>query len=210
MTFIREWVITIVSVIIFVTFIEILIPNSNYKRYINVVIGFLLMIVILTPLTKLISGQIDFEEEILKISNQLELSTAQNRINNIQYSNDEAVITLYKSEISKQIKNHIEYNTRYVTDTILIEVEDDNNNSTQFGLIKNLNITLKEKTENVEPISKTIEPVQINVSLGGKNNNTVEVNSILINNGEDLIKEDISNLYNVSEDDINIYILKNN
>lgn len=209
MTFIREWVITIVSVIIFVTFIEILIPNSNYKRYINVVIGFLLMIVILTPLTKLISGQIDFEEEILKISNQLELSTAQNRINNIQYSNDEAVITLYKSEISKQIKNHIEYNTRYVTDTILIEVEDDNN-STQFGLIKNLNITLKEKTENVEPISKTIEPVQINVSLGGKNNNTVEVNSILINNGEDLIKEDISNLYNVSEDDINIYILKNN
>lgn len=209
MTFIREWVITIVSVIIFVTFIEILIPNSNYKRYINVVIGFLLMIVILTPLTKLISGQIDFEEEILKISNQLELSTAQNRINNIQYSNDEAVITLYKSEISKQIKNHIEYNTRYVTDTVLIEVEDDNN-STQFGLIKNLNITLKEKTENVESISKTIEPVQINVSIGEKNNNTVEANSILINNGEDLIKEDISDLYNVSEDDINIYILKNN
>ena len=40
MALISEWVVTIISLIIFTTFIEILIPNSNYKRYIDVVMGF--------------------------------------------------------------------------------------------------------------------------------------------------------------------------
>ena len=208
MAFIREWVITIISVIIFVTFIEILIPNSNYKRYINVVTGLLLIVVILTPLTKFINKQINFEEEVLKIFNQLELSTAQNRINNVQYSNDEAVITLYKNKIGEQVKSYIENNTEYIVSDVFVEVEDEN--SSQFGTVTSLDITLREKTGNSKSADKTIEPVQINVSMGKNNNNTVEASSILISSKEDLIKGDISNLYDVSKDNINVHILKNN
>nr|WP_246579322.1 stage III sporulation protein AF [Alkaliphilus flagellatus] len=205
----REWIITIISVIIFVAFVEILIPNSNHKRYINVVVGFLLMIVILNPITNLISGEIDFEEGVIKTSNQLELATAKNRINNIQSSNNEAVVKLYKNEISKQLKSRIEENTEYIVKEILVEIEDDSKSS-NFGLIDSFNITLKETNKHKEPPKTKIEPVQINVSLGRKNNNTVEAHSILINNGSDLLKDDISNFYNVSKDNINIYVLKSN
>ncbi|HZX21578.1 MAG TPA: stage III sporulation protein AF, partial [Clostridia bacterium] len=191
-----------------VTFIEILIPNSNYKRYINVVTGLLLIVVILTPLTKFINKQINFEEEVLKIFNQLELSTAQNRINNVQYSNDEAVITLYKNKIGEQVKSYIENNTEYIVSDVFVEVEDEN--SSQFGTVTSLDITLREKTGNSKSADKTIEPVQINVSMGKNNNNTVEASSILISSKEDLIKGDISNLYDVSKDNINVHILKNN
>ncbi|MDI9475855.1 MAG: stage III sporulation protein AF [Natronincolaceae bacterium] len=208
MAFIREWVITIISVIIFVTFIEILIPNSNYKRYINVITGLLLIVVILTPLTKFINRQIDFEEEVLKIFNQLELSTARNRVNNIEYSNDEAVMALYKNKISEQIKSYIENNTEYIVSEVFVEVEDEN--SSQFGTITGLDITLREKTGNSKPANKTVKPVQINVSIGKNNNNTVEASSILISSKEDLIKGDISDLYDVSKDNINIHILRNN
>jgi len=205
----REWIITIISVIIFVAFVEILIPNSNHKRYINVVVGFLLMIVILNPITNLIGGEIDFEEGIIKTSNQLELATAKNRINNIQSSNNEAVVKLYKNEISKQLKSRIEENTEYIVKEILVEIEDDSKSS-NFGLIDSFNITLKETNKYKEPPKTKIEPVQINVSLGRKNNNTVEAHSILINNESDLLKDDISNFYNVSKDNINIYVLKSN
>ncbi len=208
MAFIREWVITIISVIIFVTFLEILIPNSNYKRYINVITGLLLIVVILTPLTKFINRQIDFEEEVLRIFNQLELSTAQNRINNIQYSNDEAVIELYKNKISQQVKSYIENNTEYIASEVFVEAED--KNSPQFGKITSLDITLREKTGNVKPADRTVEAVQINVSVGENNNNTVEASSILISSEEDLIKGDISDLYDVPKDNINIHLLKNN
>ncbi len=209
MALIKEWVITIISVIIFATFMEILIPNSNYKRYVNVVIGFLFIIIILTPLTEFIGGQINFEEEILKTSNQLELSTAQNKINNIQHSNKETILALYKNKISKQIKNHIEDKTEYIVNEIAMKVED-NSNSTEFGLIKELNITLREKTGNAKATSKIVEPVQISVSMNKNNNNTVGANSIFISNEGDLIKNDIRNLYNIPKDNINIYILKDN
>lgn len=209
MALIREWTITIISVIIFVTFIEILIPNSNHKRYINVVVGFLLIIVILTPLTRLISGQINLEDEILRTFNQLELSTAQNRINNIEHSNHEAVIALYKSEISNHIKSHIDHSTDYSVKQIQIEVEDDSY-STDFGLIKTLDITLEENKDGGGYRDKTVEPILINVSAGKKNNNTVEASSILINNEGDEIRNYIRDTYKLAKEDINIYILRNN
>ncbi len=209
MEFIREWIITIISVIIFITFVEILIPNSNHKKYINVVVGFLLMIIILNPLTKLIGGEIDFEEGIIKVSNQLELDTAKNRLNNIQYSNDDVVVKIYKNEITKQLKNRIEQNDEYLVEDVLVEVVEEAE-SPDFGLIKSFSITLKENTYHKKTYETTIKPVEINVSLGGKINNTVEANSILISNEVDLIKDDLSNFYNVLKDHINIYILKSN
>lgn len=208
-TLISEWVVTIISVIIFTTFIEILIPNSNYKRYIDVVMGFLLVVVILTPLTKFIGGQVDFEEGILRASNQLELSTAQNRISNVQYDNDEAIIRLYKNEIGKQLRNYIEQNTEYAVNDVSIEIDDDSSSS-EFGSIKNFDITLEKKTENVKPVNKTIKPIQINIPIRKNSNNTVEAGSILVSNETDSIKENISNLYNISGDNVNIHILKNN
>lgn len=209
MEIIREWIITIISVIVFVTFVEILIPNSSHKKYLNVVVGFLLMIVILSPLTKLIGGEIDFEEGVIRTSNQLELATAKNRINNIQLSNDEAVIKLYKNEISKQLKGRIEQNTGFIVEEIHVEVVEDST-SPSFGIIDGFEITLKEKTKAKQPLDTKIEPVQINVSFDRKINNTVEANSILINNESDLIKDDLSNFYSVSRDNINIYVLKSN
>ena len=209
MAFISEWVVTIISVIIFTTFIEILIPNSNYKRYIDVVMGFLLVVVILTPLTKFIGGQVNFEEGVLRASNQFELSTAQNRMGNVQYDNDEAVIRLYKNEIGKQLRNYIEQNTEYTVNDVFIEI-DDNGNSPEFGSIKNFDIILEERMENMKPVNKTIKPIQINIPVKKNSNNTVKAGSILISNEINLIKENIGNLYNISEDNISIHILKNN
>ncbi|ABW19160.1 stage III sporulation protein AF [Alkaliphilus oremlandii] len=209
MDFVRQWTITIVSVIIFITFVEILIPNSNNKRYINVVVGFLLMIIILNPLTKFIAGEIDFEESILKSLNQIEAETAKNVINNIQYSNEEMVISLYKKKIVEQVTTRLEKNTDYLVKDVLVNIVEDIN-SANFGSVSSLDITLTEnQKDNVELESK-IKPVKINVSLGDKINNTVKANSILISSEEDALKKELENFLNVSKENINIYTLKNN
>lgn len=203
MLFIKEWVITIVSVIIFLTFVEILMPNSSYKRYINVVIGFLLIIVILTPLTRFISGQINLEEEIIRTFNDLEISTFQNRANRVEYSNKEAIIKLYKAEIKGQIKNHIEASTDYIVNQVGTEIEE-NIDSEEFGLIKELNISIKDGNRNLAQEKNIIRPVDINIGLNKKNTTTREANSIIINTDSDLIKTSISSLYGLPKDKINI------
>lgn len=209
MDFVRQWTITIVSVIIFITFVEILIPNSNHKRYINVVIGFLLMIIILNPLTKFITGEIDFEDSVLKSLNQIEAETAKNVINNIQYSNEEMVVSLYKKKIVEQVTARLEKNTDYVVEDVIVNIIEDSNSAT-FGTVSSLDITLRDNKEANVDLDSKIKPVKINVSLGAKINNTVKANSILISNEEDAIKEELEYFLNVSKENINIYTLKNN
>ncbi len=212
MEFLREWIITIISTIIFITFVEILVPNSNHKRYIDMVVGFLIVIVILNPLTNIINEEINFEEGIIKTSNELELATAKNRAINVKSNNTEVTMKLYKDKISKQLKNRIEENTKYLVEEVIVQIEDDTE-SVNFGLINSFNITLKESAKNKKNedfIETKIEPVQINISIDKKSNNTVEANSILINNETDLIKDDISDFYNIDRENINVHINKNN
>ncbi|EIT87332.1 stage III sporulation protein AF [Fictibacillus macauensis ZFHKF-1] len=53
MTFLSEWVSNIVLVILLGIFVEMLVPNNQFQKYIKMVIGLLLMLAILSPLLKL-------------------------------------------------------------------------------------------------------------------------------------------------------------
>lgn len=204
MEMIREWIITIVSVIIFVTFVEILIPKSNNKRYINVVVGLLIMIVILNPLFYLFRGTINFEDNILQASNQMEYQTMQNRIDHNQYLQNEAVIELYKTQLAQQMQNRVENLSDYRMEKINLMVEE--KDLENLGLIYQIDMTLKSnKISTTE--KKEIEPIKIDIAIN-KNNNTVEADSIRIDNEEEIIKADFSIYYSLPKDNINIYILK--
>lgn len=208
MDIIREWIITIVSVIIFITFLEILIPNSNNKRYINVVVGLLIMIVILKPLIYFMEEEMNLGEKILQTSNYLEYETTKKRVSNNDYFQTEAVIQLYKQYLREQMKNRLENMTDYLVADIQLVIDDKEEDG--FGVIQEIDIIF----ENLSQISKTTamekgetRDIKIDVSLS-KNNNTVETQSIWINNEEELIKDDFSIYYNLPRDNINIYILK--
>ncbi|ARE87569.1 stage III sporulation protein AF [Clostridium formicaceticum] len=205
---IREWIITIVSVIIFVTFVEILIPNSNNKRFINVVVGLLIMMVILNPLMGFLQGEVDLGEKILQTSNHLDYKTAQNRIAQTDYMQEEAVVALYKGQLAQQMKNRIENNFYYTVEDIHLEIEE--KQTSEFGMIHGVEIILREGIEdtNRRNEKKEIVPIKIDVALN-KSNNTVEAQSIWINNEEEsMIKNDFSVYYNLPKDNINIYIRK--
>jgi len=211
MDVIREWIITIVSVIIFITFIEILIPNSSNKRYINVVVGLLVMMVILKPLIYFMKDEVYLGEKILQTSNYLEYETAKKRVvNNGEYFQTEAVIQLYKQYLSDQMKNRLEKMTDYMVADIDLIV--DQNAEEGFGMIEKIDITFENPSQVAAEVSnneKKVGEIKINVSLDKKNNtNTVETQSIWINNEERLIKDDFSAYYNLPRDNINIYILE--
>ncbi|SDK51323.1 stage III sporulation protein AF [Natronincola ferrireducens] len=205
MDIIREWIITIVSIIVFITFVEILIPNSDNKRYINVVVGLLIMIVILSPVFQVIKGDVDLGNKILEASNQMEHTTIKNTISHQKdYVQTEMVMALYKENLIQQMEHRIEAISDYGVENIQLEVEE--KDQSNLGMIYGVDITLKAyKKVNIE--KKDIEPVKINVLLN-ENDNTVEAGSILIDNEGERIKNDFSIYYNLPKDNINIYILK--
>ncbi|AKL95295.1 stage III sporulation protein AF [Clostridium aceticum] len=202
MEIIREWIITIVSVIIFVTFVEILIPDSDNKRFINVVVGLLIMIVILNPVMRLLQGEMDLGGRILQASNHMEYRTAQNRIEQSDYMQTEVVVALYKDQLKQQMKKRLESISSYVVEDLQLQIEEEN--TEDFGMIHRIDIVIREAGEDTS-IKKGIEPIKIDVALN-KSNNTVEAQSIWISNEGESIKNDFSTYYNLPKDNINIYI----
>lgn len=208
MEIIRQWIITILSVIIFITFLEILLPNSKHRRYINVIVGLLIMLVILKPITGLIQQQFSISDGIIQSSNQLEMMTMQNHYKNVDYTNKENVIKLYKQQVKEQMLDRLVNQWGHRVHDLEISIIEDEGDS--FGMIEGVRVMLMEEGETVEVEGDIgIPEISVNVVVGGKNNNKPADDSILINNEGDEIKKNLSDFYSISKDSIIVTVLKN-
>jgi len=200
MELIRNWVMTIMSVIIFVTFVEIIIPNGKSKKYINVVVGLLIIVVILNPLLHIFREGINFSDTVVQASNEIEYMTTKSRVENVQYHQETLVLDIYKNNIIDQMKNRIEKTTPYVVTSIDLEIE---TKEEEFGTIKGLEVYL-ETRDSIVKTADNIEPVKINVNIG--KNDSIETQGMASNEN---LKKDLSSFYDLAEENINIYIYNN-
>lgn len=53
MTFIREYALSIITIVLFSVLLEIMMPSSNFKKYIKLVAGMLVMFVLIQPIVKM-------------------------------------------------------------------------------------------------------------------------------------------------------------
>ena len=53
MSFIREYTLSIIAIVLFSVLLEIMMPSSNFKKYIKLVAGLLVMFVVIRPIVKL-------------------------------------------------------------------------------------------------------------------------------------------------------------
>lgn len=203
---IREWVITIISIVIFITFVEFLLPNSNHKRYINVIIGLLIMLVILNPLMELVKGGENIADGVLMASNQLEQMTLNNRMKTLEVNNQEIIIELYKENLKEQMASRLESQLGVQVAEIDLEIEEKKED--QFGMIKAVSIILTEEAPPPEETIK-IKEVSINVRLPGKKDNNSEDESIMLVNGGETIINDFNQFYNIPRESISVFVQKN-
>ncbi|NLM03572.1 MAG: stage III sporulation protein AF [Clostridiales bacterium] len=206
MDILRNWIITIVYVIILLTFMEILIPNNDNKKYINFVMSLIIMITIIRPIIDFIKPDESIDEQISQISDYLEYNTMEKRLTYNNYFETESIIELYRQNLKDHIKKRVEKNADYSVHDIEISIED--NDEENLGIIKGIEIILKETSDNKKNISnEKIQDIKIKVTLN-ENNDTQQAHSINIDYEGDLIKDDLSYYYGLEKEKINIYILE--
>lgn len=75
MSFISTWIMQIVIFILIATIIELLLPNNSMKRYVNIVVGLLLLLIFSKPLMLVFS--LDVNSSIKSIEQGLSLESNQ-------------------------------------------------------------------------------------------------------------------------------------
>jgi stage III sporulation protein AF len=70
MGFLTEWLTNIILLILLATILELMLPNSNMQRYVKMVVGLLLLVVMLQPLLSIFTEDVD--EWLFSLSRETE------------------------------------------------------------------------------------------------------------------------------------------
>lgn len=80
MNFLSEWITNIILFILLATIIELLLPNSSMQKYVKMVIGLLLIVIILSPILTLLSTDMDRLFASMELKSQIEEKNIENSI----------------------------------------------------------------------------------------------------------------------------------
>ncbi|MBS4539991.1 stage III sporulation protein AF [Clostridium sp. D2Q-11] len=140
--FLRQWIINIVILSIFIALLEAILPNNSFKGYIKMIGGFLMIIVLLNPFIKLLSNNISIDKEVFATMDKY--SSMESSEMNISMTNEDQIENLYIDKLKNNIRSSIETNFNYIIDNINIELSDEKES---YGEINGLSISISKKQE---------------------------------------------------------------
>lgn len=209
MQWIKNWVETIILVILATSILEMLMPNNHFKKYIQMVMGILIIFTIIRPVSSLFSKQIRYASTIETHDLQIEKYNIQNN-QALNYSDvqKEQIVDMYESKLKSQAQDIVQ-RISHVEGASVEVVFNNNIDSKQFGEIQKLNIMLpkqQEKNSNSSLIQKVkIEKIQIGLKKVAES----ESHSKETANSIKELKNSLSDFYNLSPTNINISVQKN-
>ena len=203
MSFITSWAQGIIVSVIVATIIEMLLPQNGNGKYVKVVIGIFVLFTIVSP----VIGK--FKNDINSTSFDTYLADIESdaiQTSNTGFSNEEAIKMMYEENLKIDIKSKISQKGYTVGE---IELEILNNDEYTLNGIK---VKIIERTQDQSSqgrntnrtvtIIDNIENVKINLGGSAKDNNEKSEPSILNESEKRKLKEYLSSVYEVNENNI--------
>jgi stage III sporulation protein AF len=188
----RTWIINICTAVIFITALEMILPNNSFKKYSKFVLGLILITVLVNPIVKLFDKDFSIDEYTNKAVEYLNDKEYQNNYSKYKESSMNKTMSTFKLNLEKICEDKLKEkfpNNNYNIDA---SVGYDDKNDSVF--IKNIKIGLKDGR--IETVKK------VDISTKG----TVENGSHTLQDERSrLIAEYISKELKVSLDSIEVY-----
>lgn len=192
----KQWINSIVVVIIFAAFIDILIPGSSMKKYVKLVLGLIIMTVILQPVIKLVKGDFSISTSSFQVQNRLDNIQLKKQTEYYDRKQADAITKAYKQNLENQIKQQIKGELKEGNADVSVDIVEDTQSS-DYGQLKKITITLKDKIDKVEKVDK--------ITIG-KNRENESSNKVKDNDYQD-IKSMLSLVYGIDKQFIEINTL---
>lgn len=201
---ITTWIKNIVIYMIMNTIIMNLLGNKSYKKYISIVSGMILVLIVISPLMNYMDLEENLDYYLQANDFALETSDFKNDLNRMEEEQSEAIFLAYKEKIQLQVESLLQEEGVYLK-SFEITIDQDSNNNT-FGEILTMNITASLEQNEEEGRAKRllideIEISEINIGELEKAPNQALPSPLEIN-----IKNKLSDFYNLEQGNINISI----
>jgi stage III sporulation protein AF len=202
---IYDWIKNIIIFLVLTTIITNLLGKSAYKKYINLITGMILLILVISPLFKLLNLEDSLDYFFSANYLLAETKEINVKLNEMEDKKIESIILEYKEKIKTQIETILESEDLYINSMTL--TIDEENNSLTYGQIQNLDIIASYVRVKDEVKPKKVDKINIGKIKIGENNESEQENvrEILTPN-EINVKKRLSDFYNMNPDNINISI----
>ncbi len=191
---ISSYIKTIIMFLIFMSFIELIMPTSSYKKYIDIVLGIILIIIMINPLNNIKAVSLDLNKDLFKNTYELNKSIMQREKNYYEEKNNELIISQYKTQIADNVSAMLGKDKKITVENVNVEVNG-NPSDENYSQINKIAVKIKDNKEDAAEKSQ-IEPIKVVFSNQNK--------KVSENEKTNNIKKVISDFYNLSAD--NIYI----
>ncbi|MCX7903954.1 MAG: stage III sporulation protein AF [Caloramator sp.] len=182
LSFLSSWVKMILSIYIFATLVEIVLPTNKFKKYVRFVLGFIILITIIMPIFKFLGNNVNVENTVASYYEKYSIDNG-NKTNLNEYNKQ--LIFEFKNNLVKRIEEDIKnkLNLEYIVKEIKI---DENMSSLSFGKVYSLTL-VKNYKSNVKPVEKVV--------IGRTNGDDVETVKV---------KKYLSEFLKISQDEITV------
>ncbi|WNF37822.1 stage III sporulation protein AF [Bacillaceae bacterium IKA-2] len=108
MQFLTDWISNIILLILLATILELLLPNSSLQRYVKMVVGLLLLMVILNPLFSILSKDADSWIDSIDLTTQFDESELDFLIESKKKEIQRAQLAYISEQVAVQLKRQVE------------------------------------------------------------------------------------------------------
>lgn len=195
MAWVYEWVRNIVIYLILNTIIMNLLGNSSYKKYVSIVSGMILLLIVLSPFLKLLNMEGIMDYYLNSNIYQIEARNFESELKLMEEKQREEVFADYKDNIRDQVEELVSEEGLYIYEFDLVMNMDEE--SENFGKITDINIEASHEEHIALPIQKiNIDKIVISEKTLQKLPTPEEIQ----------IKNKLLDFYNMEQDNININI----
>ncbi len=165
MQFLTEWIANIILLILLASVLELLLPNSSLQRYVKMVVGLLLLVMILSPLFSIFSQDVTSIIASIKLPNQIEEADLNFSVENKKKEIQQAQLAYISEQVAVQLKRQVEeeminrFNKEVVTVTVALE--DFSQNEDYLNSIANVSIHLRSNNHKETVIKDTIPAITL-------------------------------------------------
>lgn len=144
--FINSWLKDIVILFIFISIVDLIMAKGSMKRYIDFVIGILVIFTVINPFLKLTRINFNLDNAVMKYMDNSYITSAEK----IDSKLDQDIENLFISKVSNEITRLIQENSNYTVSKIYLDVK----KGDSFGEIKHLDILISDKENEKEKFNK--------------------------------------------------------
>lgn len=198
--YITAWIKDIIFVVLFSSFIELLLPNSNIQKFVRVILGLFILLTILNPIIVFFENRLTPEQlPAMATKSDSGQITAEilSTVNNVADKREKLAYDLYTRDLSKQIKATVMSIDGVANAKVIINIEPSITGSKNTGKIKNILIYIEPGFTNSE---RKIAKVSVDVAKAKPTEEQHKLSATLV----DKITRTVTELYQLKPNQIEI------